>query len=66
MEEIGATASFNMEVGDVLTILTPGGGGFGAEGGDVGAGGQTSGAAAGIGGIGVTGCGIDVPRSGST
>ena len=29
-EEIGATASFKVEVGDVLTILTPGGGGFGA------------------------------------
>ncbi len=28
-EEIGATASFKVEVGDVLTILTPGGGGFG-------------------------------------
>jgi 5-oxoprolinase (ATP-hydrolysing) len=28
-EEIGATASFNVEAGDVLTILTPGGGGFG-------------------------------------
>ncbi len=28
--EIGATASFKVEVGDVLTILTPGGGGFGA------------------------------------
>lgn len=36
-EEIGATASFKVEVGDVLTILTPGGGGFGAAGGDVGA-----------------------------
>jgi 5-oxoprolinase (ATP-hydrolysing) len=33
--EIGATASFKVEVGDVLTILTPGGGGFGAAGGDV-------------------------------
>jgi len=32
MEEIGATASFKVEVGDVLTILTPGGGGFGAAG----------------------------------
>ena len=30
IEEIGATASFKVEVGDVLTILTPGGGGFGA------------------------------------
>ncbi len=29
-EEIGATASFEVEAGDVLTILTPGGGGFGA------------------------------------
>ncbi len=28
-EVIGATASFNAEVGDVLTIFTPGGGGFG-------------------------------------
>jgi 5-oxoprolinase (ATP-hydrolysing) len=28
-EDIGATASFNVEAGDVLTILTPGGGGFG-------------------------------------
>jgi N-methylhydantoinase A/oxoprolinase/acetone carboxylase beta subunit len=35
-EEIGATASFKVEVGDVLTILTPGGGGFGAAGGGVG------------------------------
>jgi 5-oxoprolinase (ATP-hydrolysing) len=36
-EDIGATASFNVEAGDVLTILTPGGGGFGdpgAAGGD--------------------------------
>jgi 5-oxoprolinase (ATP-hydrolysing) len=33
MEEIGATASFKVEVGDVLTILTPGGGGFGPAGG---------------------------------
>ena len=33
IEEIGATASFKVEVGDVLTILTPGGGGFGAVGG---------------------------------
>jgi N-methylhydantoinase B/oxoprolinase/acetone carboxylase alpha subunit len=33
MEEIGATASFKVEVGDVLTILTPGGGGFGPVGG---------------------------------
>jgi N-methylhydantoinase B/oxoprolinase/acetone carboxylase alpha subunit len=32
-EEIGATAGFKVEVGDVLTILTPGGGGFGAAGG---------------------------------
>jgi 5-oxoprolinase (ATP-hydrolysing) len=32
IEEIGATASFKVEVGDVLTILTPGGGGFGAAG----------------------------------
>jgi hypothetical protein len=32
MEEIGATANFEVEVGDVLTILTPGGGGFGAAG----------------------------------
>jgi 5-oxoprolinase (ATP-hydrolysing) len=29
-EQIGATASFTVEEGDVLTILTPGGGGFGA------------------------------------
>jgi 5-oxoprolinase (ATP-hydrolysing) len=29
-EQIGATASFTVEAGDVLTILTPGGGGFGA------------------------------------
>ena len=35
-EEIGATASFKVEVGDVLTILTPGGGGFGTAGGGVG------------------------------
>jgi 5-oxoprolinase (ATP-hydrolysing) len=28
-EQIGATASFTVEEGDVLTILTPGGGGFG-------------------------------------
>ena len=28
-EQLGATASFKVEVGDVLTILTPGGGGFG-------------------------------------
>ena len=28
--QIGATASFNVEAGDVLTILTPGGGGYGA------------------------------------
>jgi 5-oxoprolinase (ATP-hydrolysing) len=28
-EDIGATASFTVEAGDVLTILTPGGGGFG-------------------------------------
>jgi N-methylhydantoinase B/oxoprolinase/acetone carboxylase alpha subunit len=28
-EDIGATASFEVEAGDVLTILTPGGGGFG-------------------------------------
>ena len=33
IEEIGATASFKVEVGDVLTILTPGGGGFGPVGG---------------------------------
>jgi 5-oxoprolinase (ATP-hydrolysing) len=31
-EQIGATASFNVEAGDVLTILTPGGGGYGAPG----------------------------------
>jgi 5-oxoprolinase (ATP-hydrolysing) len=31
-EKIGATASFKVEAGDVLTILTPGGGGFGAAG----------------------------------
>ena len=37
MEEIGATASFKVEVGDVLTILTPGGGGCGAAGDDDGA-----------------------------
>ena len=30
-EKIGATASFKVEPGDVLTILTPGGGGFGAS-----------------------------------
>ncbi len=30
VEQIGATASFKVEAGDVLTILTPGGGGFGA------------------------------------
>jgi 5-oxoprolinase (ATP-hydrolysing) len=30
-EKIGATASFTVEPGDVLTILTPGGGGFGAS-----------------------------------
>ncbi|MGH8323868.1 MAG: hydantoinase B/oxoprolinase family protein, partial [Steroidobacteraceae bacterium] len=30
IEQIGATASFKVEVGDMLTILTPGGGGFGA------------------------------------
>jgi 5-oxoprolinase (ATP-hydrolysing) len=29
-ERIGATASFSVEAGDVLTIHTPGGGGFGA------------------------------------
>ena len=29
-EQIGATASFKVEAGDVLTILTPGGGGYGA------------------------------------
>ncbi|MDB6014237.1 MAG: hypothetical protein JWL65_6487 [Gammaproteobacteria bacterium] len=28
-EDIGGTASFTVEAGDVLTILTPGGGGFG-------------------------------------
>jgi 5-oxoprolinase (ATP-hydrolysing) len=28
-EQIGATASFTVEAGDVLSILTPGGGGFG-------------------------------------
>jgi 5-oxoprolinase (ATP-hydrolysing) len=32
-EDIGATASFDMEAGDVLTLLTPGGGGFGDAGG---------------------------------
>ena len=32
-EQIGATASFKVEAGDVLTILTPGGGGYGAPGG---------------------------------
>jgi 5-oxoprolinase (ATP-hydrolysing) len=31
-EQIGATASFTVEEGDVLTIQTPGGGGFGAVG----------------------------------
>ena len=39
-EDIGATASFKVEAGDVLTILTPGGGGFGdarGPGGDSGA-----------------------------
>lgn len=35
-EEIGATASFKVEAGDMLTIPTPGGGGFGAAGGDAG------------------------------
>ena len=35
IEEIGATASFKVEVGDVLTILTPGGGGFGPVGGSI-------------------------------
>jgi hypothetical protein len=52
MEEIGATASFEVEVGDVLTILTPGGGGFGAAGDGVrggGAGGEFD--AAGGGGV---------------
>ncbi len=29
-ESLGPTASFQLNVGDVLTILTPGGGGFGA------------------------------------
>jgi 5-oxoprolinase (ATP-hydrolysing) len=29
MEQIGATASFKVEAGDMLTIQTPGGGGFG-------------------------------------
>jgi N-methylhydantoinase B/oxoprolinase/acetone carboxylase alpha subunit len=32
MEEIGATASFKVEAGDVLTLMTPGGGGFGGAG----------------------------------
>jgi 5-oxoprolinase (ATP-hydrolysing) len=32
VESLGATASFEVEVGDMLTILTPGGGGFGAPG----------------------------------
>jgi hypothetical protein len=31
-EEIGATASFEVEAGDVLTIMTPGGGGYGKAG----------------------------------
>jgi 5-oxoprolinase (ATP-hydrolysing) len=39
IEEIGATASFKVEVGDVLTILTPGGGGFGPVGGGAAGGG---------------------------
>jgi 5-oxoprolinase (ATP-hydrolysing) len=30
-EQLGATAGFKVETGDVLTILTPGGGGFGAH-----------------------------------
>ena len=32
VEQIGATASFTVEAGDVLTIQTPGGGGFGPPG----------------------------------
>jgi Hydantoinase B/oxoprolinase len=43
MEEIGATVSFEVEVGDVLTILTPGGGGFGAAGDGVRGGGSVGG-----------------------
>ena len=46
-EEIGATARFKVEVGDVLTILTPGGGAFGAVRGDVGDSGRSGGAAIG-------------------
>jgi 5-oxoprolinase (ATP-hydrolysing) len=30
IEQLGATARFQVEAGDVLTILTPGGGGFGS------------------------------------
>ena len=45
-EEIRATASFKVEVDDVLTVLTPGGGAFGAAGSDVGAGSAPIGAAA--------------------
>ena len=45
-EEIRATASFKVEVDDVLTVLTPGGGAFGAAGSDVGAGSAAIGAAA--------------------
>jgi 5-oxoprolinase (ATP-hydrolysing) len=45
IEKIGATASFTVEAGDVLTIHTPGGGGFGAVAG--GAASEAPGAAAG-------------------
>jgi N-methylhydantoinase B/oxoprolinase/acetone carboxylase alpha subunit len=31
-ETLGATARFEVETGDELTVLTPGGGGFGASG----------------------------------
>ncbi len=58
MDEIGATASFEVEVGDVLTILTPGGGGFGAA--DDGGGGAASS------GIGAPGDDHGAARRGST
>ena len=63
MEEIGATASFEVEVGEVLTILTPGGGGFGAAGDGVRGGG---GAEAADGEFGVPGDNHGAPRRGST
>ena len=58
MEEIGATASFKVEVGDVLTILTPGGGGFGAAG-DGGVGGEFDAAGGSVHGGGSAGGGFD-------